>query len=193
MSRCLFHLNAYGTVAIGDLRLHMLSSIEYKPNIMYCFNPNQNVANYPISMIIHRKFEHRHNINQIIQRIFEAGLFEKWQSNQQRVIFERSPERETIRLSVEQASIAFFLVLPIGYSLAITTFIAEIFIGEKLRGGSAAAIWVYLEKFFDGKRYYLINLPDRLMRSRQSQGKQGKNKICGRKLKLASRKNDQST
>lgn len=164
VNRCLAHLNDHGTVAMGDLRQHILSSIEYKPSIMYCFNPNQNIANYPISMIIDRNFEHRHNINKIIQRTFEAGLFKKWHSSQQRIIFDRSPQRETIRLSVEQISIAFILVLSIGNSLATMSFIVEIFIGRKWR---AAPIWVFLEQFFDGKRHYLINLPDRLMKSRE--------------------------
>lgn len=149
---------------MGDLRQHILSSIEYKPSIMYCFNPNQNIANYPISMIIDRNFEHRHNINKIIQRTFEAGLFKKWHSSQQRIIFDRSPQRETIRLSVEQISIAFILVLSIGNSLATMSFIVEIFIGRKWR---AAPIWVFLEQFFDGKRHYLINLPNRLIKSRE--------------------------
>lgn len=117
-------------------------------------------------MVINREFNRPHNINTLIQRILEAGLFTKWHSKHKRVFGDRSVDFGAPSIHIEQllAPICFMLVA--GWILSIATFISERIVERKLRARNASRIWVYLEHFFDGKRHYLTNLPERLSNSR---------------------------
>lgn len=153
-------------MAIGASRQHMLSSSAFDPNVMYCFDPKENIASYPIALALNSEFNHRHKLEEIIQRIFESGLIQKWSAPYQQKHIVRSVDFGSPSVRFEQLELAFYLVLPLGWSIAISAFLAELFIDRKLREGNAARIWMYLEQFFDGKRHYFINLPEKLQRSR---------------------------
>lgn len=145
----------------------MLSSVAYNQNNIFCFDTREKIANNRISMLINRHFERRYNINGIIRRIIEAGLFEKWRSSRKRHHFNQASERSTLSLSFEQMALAFKFILCSGLFISTLTFLCEIVIARKMCERNPARIWVHLERFFDGKRHYLTNLPERLAKSRK--------------------------
>lgn len=162
------HLSEYNTIAIGASRHHMLSAITYNSNQIVCFNGNENIASYRISMIIDREFNRRHNINQLIQRIVESGLFSKWYSEHTRNWFDPSVNLGTLNVRVEQIVGPVVFDLAFGWILGLLCLIAENIIHSKLRdNNNASRIWTHLEHFFDGKRHYFKNLPECLQASRE--------------------------
>lgn len=166
ITKCLMHLNEYDNVAIGASRHHIISSTAYNPNQIFCFN-SEKIASYRISMIIDREFNRHHHVNQLIKRIMESGLFAKWHSMHTRNWHDPSVDFGTPSVRVEQISGPISFALFIGWGLGSLTFIAEIIVGRRLRNENASRVWTYLEHFFDGKRRYFINLPERLSKSRK--------------------------
>lgn len=161
------HLNEYDTIAIGASRHHMLSANTYNPNQIFCFNDHESIASYRVSMIIDREFNRRHNVNQLIQRIAESGLFSKWYSEHKRNWFDPSVDLGTLNVRIEQIVGPVVFDLSAGWILGLLCFIAENIIHRKLRDNNASRIWTKLGHFFDGERHYLTNLPERLQASRK--------------------------
>lgn len=150
---------------MGGSRQHILSSSAYNPNEIFCFDRNENVADYRISMVITSKFNRRYNINQHIQRIFEAGLISKWHSDHKRNHVARVIDFGSPSIHIEQLHAPIVFMLFCGWTLSILSFISEKIIERKLRAENSSRIWIYFEQFFDGKRHYFTNLPERLSKS----------------------------
>lgn len=162
ITRCLAHLDEFDTIAIGDSRHHILASVLFQSSNFYCFDHRENIADYRVSMLINQEFNHAHNIDEIIRRVFESGLFVKWHSDHRRIKTTSSIEFGSPSVTVEQISAAFVFIILGGWTLATLTFIAEHIIFRNYRREGASCIWMYLERFFDGQRHYMKNLPERL-------------------------------
>lgn len=155
------------SIAFGESRQHILSSSAYNPNEVFCFDRHQNIADYRISMIIDAQVNHRHNINQHIRRILESGFITKWHSDHRRNHVDRTIDFGSSSIHIEQLHAPIVFILFCGWILSILTFISEIITERKLRDGNSSRIWIYFEQFFDGKRHYFTNLPERLSKSRK--------------------------
>lgn len=120
-------------------------------------------------MLINKHFNRQHNIDTIIRHLLEAGLLNGWHSVHKRPKTNPLIEFGSKRVTNEQISAAWVFMILSGWFLATSTFIAERIIYRKRREESASRMWVYLERFFDGKRHYFKHLPERLERSRYLQ------------------------
>lgn len=167
MHCCLDDAVESSAIAIGASRHHIYATSAYQSNGIYCFDRKETIADYRISMLINADFNQRHNIDGIIRHILEAGLFTGWNSVQKRPKISPLVEFGSQRVTNEQISAAWVFMIACGWFLAISTFFAERIISRKRGQENASRIWVYLERFFDGKRHYFKNLPERLEQSRK--------------------------
>lgn len=118
-------------------------------------------------MVINKEFNDRYDVNELIRRIFEAGLVTKWHHDIRRVYEKPTPSIGSPYVRFEQLSGAFVFLLLSGWSLAILTFMGELIVQWRVRDPKAARVWTYLAQFFDGKRHYFTDLPRKLRKSRR--------------------------
>lgn len=98
----------------------------------------------------------------MIRRVFEAGLFWKWHADSERRKKFEPLKHIPMALTFEHFSAGFVFVLLIGWSLACLAFVSEHIIRLKIQERNGKGIWIRLEYFFDGKRHYFLNLPDKM-------------------------------
>lgn len=152
----------FDDVAIGASRQHILNCPAYSPSKIYCFEKSQNIANYKISLLISQQINRTNDINHVIRRVFEAGLFWKWHADSERRKKFEPLKHIPMALTFEHFSAGFVFVLLIGWSLACLAFVSEHIIRLKIQERNGKGIWIRLEYFFDGKRHYFLNLPDKM-------------------------------
>lgn len=66
------------------LHEHILNSPTYSPSTIQCFEKSQAFGAYQISLRMRNGFNFTNNINETIRHLFESGLFEKWDHDNQR-------------------------------------------------------------------------------------------------------------
>lgn len=166
ISYCLETLKYFDDIAIGASRQHILNCPTYLSSTIFCFDESENIANYKVSLLVSQQFNRTYDINHVIRRIFEADMLSKWyEDSRRREIFEPT-EHIPIELTFEQFAPGIVFGLLIGLTLSFLAFVCEHIIRLKLSENNGNGIWIYLEHFFDGKRHYLQNLPERIQASR---------------------------
>lgn len=166
IDRCLEHLKGddNSDLAIGGSRQHILNSRFYSPEKMFCFDRNEIIASYQPRLLMRKDFPFKSRVNEIIRNAFEGGLFVKWsrESKRQR---ERVIQHERfLAISLQVSFGPFLFFCGCGSILATLALLSEYIIFKKMSQKNRSRIWVYLEQFFDGKRHYLTNLPEKLMK-----------------------------
>lgn len=75
------YLHRNYNIAVGGSRQNILNSPLYSQSKIYCFNGLENIATYPIALYMRKSFHLKDKVNDIIQEVSEAGLFEKWKED----------------------------------------------------------------------------------------------------------------
>lgn len=121
---------------------------------MYCFSPAENIYTYTIALRMAKKFEFLPQIDDIVRRLIEAGLFHKWQrdSNMYR-IDELQKDDPNIILTVVHIGGAVVSLL-CGLSLAIMVLMVECVAYRKTTHNECCEYWFLVSKFVDGRRFY---------------------------------------
>lgn len=108
-------------------------------------------------------------LNEIIWQLLEGGFFVKWETNAQ---IERKVDRsETMqyKLPLTHFLVAMVFVLGCGSLISTSVFVMEQLIYWKMKRrqrGGVHYIWILLEQFVDGRRYYFKNVLERLEKRR---------------------------
>lgn len=135
--------------AIAVSRSHLGASRKLAKSILFCFPRNEDFSIFPVAILT--RFNHHllPKINDVIRLVTEHGLVKKWYYDyiygaQQAMIKERrafakhfsnglpNPLNRIIILKVRHISGA-FMILSIGYSIAIIAFLFELLIGKKMQ------------------------------------------------------------
>lgn len=163
INECIGQLLYDDKLAVGGSRQNILNSPSYSPSNVFCFNKLENIASYPIALYMQKDFYLKKQVDNIIRKIFDAGLVEKWLQDS---CIEKYESRyyPPDQLSVAYIGAALVFFLGVGSLFSISTFIAEKLVSWKMKQPARHKIWIYLEQFFDGKRHYFKNLPERLQR-----------------------------
>lgn len=109
-------------------------------------------------------FDLQPKIYDIVQKLFEAGLFVKWNTDSQRWKRYEISDDPVIQLTVADIAFGLFFFTFIGSLMSIATFVCERIIFLKMKQRNKHTVWIYLEQFVDGHRHYLNNLPEKLAR-----------------------------
>lgn len=65
-------------LAVVVSRQHFLYNPRIPRNNLYCFDRNENIYVYLVTMLVPKKFHLLHKINPVIQHIIESGHMQKW-------------------------------------------------------------------------------------------------------------------
>lgn len=145
-------------LAVGDSRQHILNAPNYSPNKIFCFNDyNSTIKRYSVSLIMRRNSELKSRIDNIIQRLFEAGLFYKWAQNSHRTKKFETSYVATFQVNLEHLYMPLVLVFLVGPFITVSTFLIELITFRKLRQHNRSQIWVYISEQLDGNRHYFIS------------------------------------
>lgn len=71
--------------AVAVTRTHAEQSKLFALDKIYCFDREENLQNYSISLNIRKGFEYMTEVNEIIKRTLEAGLIKSWENDGQPV------------------------------------------------------------------------------------------------------------
>lgn len=81
MDECLNRLTSNRNgVAISRKRIE--SSQLFLSNKIHCFDKTQNIHNYSIGLNVRKNFEHITEVNDIISKMLESGLIQKWENDE---------------------------------------------------------------------------------------------------------------
>lgn len=114
---------------------------------IFCFKPPNHIYTYSVAMAIRKNVPHTTQINNIIQRLLEAGLIQKWQSD---VKENKELDVESFTLVVLSAKhfAGSLFVLSGGFTLGITSLILERIVYRKIKNGENCAWANFLYKWF---------------------------------------------
>lgn len=164
VSECLAHEPNLRNLAIAGSRQNMINSLSNSSPQMTCLDRSENIASYPIALYIRKDFRLKADMNAIIHQLLESGFFVKWKSNSQIEEKHESSDLEPVSLTIEHISTALIFLIGCGSVLSTSAFAAEniIYWKMKKRRKDRHRIWIYVEQFFDGRRHYFKNVPERL-------------------------------
>lgn len=154
---CLQHLKRPENyrMAVGDSRLHLLSSPSYSPSELYCFDESESIFTYQVSLLLKNGSELEAKINRIIRNLFESGIFIKWskeyQRNQQ---IDESDDTPRI-LTITHLLMPLIFVMGTLIPLSLIVFSLELVTFGKMSRGEKSRIWFYLEQMCNPDRHYL--------------------------------------
>lgn len=149
-------------LAVGGSRQRILNSQFYSASEIFCFD--EKIASFQPTLLMSKGFEFKSKVNQMILNAFEGGLFVKWdrtiQTKQHELKFELVGA-----LSILHYLPVLAFVLAAGTFLALLSFLSERMTFQKTNQQSVSPFWKLSERFFDGKRHYLKDLPDKLFKN----------------------------
>lgn len=154
---CLQLLKVNYNLAVAITRQHALNNPTIAQSDIFCFEENQNIYNYLISMYIRKDHRHFREINDIAQRAFETGLFKKWAYDSKVKLPRVTVDATIISLKLEQIYGAIFSYCLVTI-LSVSSIIVEILAHPKSKIPNANRVWVYLDQFVDSERHYLKNI-----------------------------------
>lgn len=167
--KCMEHLldDDKGDVTLGVSRQQILNAPAYSPSKIYCFDRSQIIASYSIALCMKKDFrmQIQTDINETIKKLFEGGLFVKWHRDSQRCEKYEIPFSPSPKVTFDDLAGIFTFVYVVGSIMSISSFFCEKIIYHKMQQPNKHKIWIYLEQFFDGDRYYFKNLMETLQKS----------------------------
>lgn len=116
-------------LAVAVSRQHFLYNPRIKRDQLYCFDRNENLYVYLVTMLLPKKFHLLHKINPVIQHIIESGHMQKWAreldlKRRIREEIERARKVHVKSLTVEQVAGSFALHAMLS-TLALLIFLLE--------------------------------------------------------------------
>lgn len=153
--------NAYMRQLKWDNKLAVATTIEHVQSkfesIAYCFDHLESFYEYPLAILMRKKFPLANELNEFIQQINSNGLLSMWLKRNQfgsHVDIE-SDEKEFQNVNVD--TIFYLLVFHFMFSLGLVLFLAaERFIYKKVRSKNSSKVWRALEIGIDPYRHFLL-------------------------------------
>ncbi|XP_037941632.1 uncharacterized protein LOC119674560 [Teleopsis dalmanni] len=124
--------------AVNDINLAVAVSRQhylYNPRIprdrLYCFNRDENLYVYLVTMLMPKKFHLLHKINPVIQHIIESGIMQKWERDlvtERNKKYHNDPNEKTFRgLNLSQVG-GSFLFAAVLLLFALGVFLLEVWV-----------------------------------------------------------------
>lgn len=154
IDKCLEKLKWDDKLAVSANQQHVRNSHLIKISEMYCFPKTESLLNSLFGMRVRQKHEFLLQINSIIQRCVEAGLFQKWEKESYLYPTDAKQREDRLVILTVAHIGGGLLVLICGLILAFLSFMAENYVNRKLRQKNCRLFWILLANFVDGRRFY---------------------------------------
>lgn len=158
IDKCLKDLEENDKLAVAVSRLHAQNNLHIARQKLFCFDRNQNILRYPVQLLMRKNFPLANQINDIIRRITESGLFIKWMSDS--FVQQKSDSKGlTIQRLTTDHIIGGLLVYSLFLSFAIGAAIAEQIVYKHVKQKRHCRFWKIAECFLDnGRQEFLFIL-----------------------------------
>lgn len=135
---------------------HHVSAISSNKHI-FCFDKSENIQNYLVVFLIRRNYVFYPQINDLIQRMSEAGFISKWANDHsiQQKIIPHEDDNNFKALNIENF-LGIFILSGLGILGSIGIAIAEQVIYRKAKHRNAHHLWKRLSTLIDGQRHTLL-------------------------------------
>lgn len=157
---CLLDLPLNNRLAVATPLKHATNN-RFVPNRkIYCFSEAEHIYSYPVPIFMHPDHPLLPQVNRIIQKSLEGGLFVKWNRDGGSDINRSSANDHPngpIVLSLEHIFTGVALSATFGL-FAIGAFIAELIVHPIARRRNCARIWKWIDILIDGDRHFLLSL-----------------------------------
>lgn len=132
LDTCLAQIKTTEKIAVAISRHHSSNSPTISDSEMFCFNREENIYTYSVSMLAKKQYHLLEKINYLLRTISESGLLLRWaqQSESNNVQSENNAPSgghgggPVVKLKLEHVQ-GGFLLLTIGLVLALISFIGE--------------------------------------------------------------------
>lgn len=156
ITTCLTHLKRPENynMAVGDSRLHLLSSSAYSPSSIYCFDDSESFSTFQVALLFKKGSRFEAQINRIIRNLFEFGIFNKWS---QSYLHKKQIDSDEIppQMTVQNLLMPIIFVLGIFIPLAIIIFVLELITFAKIKPNRRPSrAWTFLHRILKSERFY---------------------------------------
>lgn len=155
-------------LAVGGSRQHISNSPSYSPSKLFCFDYDEHIASYQPTLLMRPDFDLGPEIDSIIRKAFESGLFVKWDRESQRKKERVVPYQPPPELTLEQYSFGLVTIYCTGMICSVFGFLLEIIVRRQTRKKPHPP-WTYLEHLVNGHRNYFKDLPKKLQKENLAQ------------------------
>lgn len=151
IDECLQRLKFDDNLAVAASRLHVQTQ-PFQEDI-FCFDKSQNVYDYSAVFLIQRNFPLKSEFIRLFDKIRYSGLIIKWQED---FVEYRRKARESF--SEDNISIKALVPTFLYIATPIISFVfaLELLIYQKSHSNNVNQLWINMDKFISGKRYYLL-------------------------------------
>lgn len=153
---CLLQLKWNDRLAVSVGRTRAENCPLIRLSEIYCFPSQENIFAFPTTVRTSRKYEFLPQVNILIRRSLEAGLFQKWRSDSS--LYQNDSKQQqicNIILTVAHIGGA-LLALICGLGLASLAFMAECVAFHKLKQADCHQFWLVLSDILNGRRKVTI-------------------------------------
>lgn len=166
---CLKHLkHADGEkLAVGGSRLHIFNSPEYSTSNIYCFQRRHAIGTYQGFLHIRKTFGLRSKVNEVIQKLFNGGIFVKWMWDNDRKPKYEPVDEPPITMHFEHLRFGLMILCLPGLIFTAATFSAELIVFRKIKENVNSRFWIFLRKVLDGHRHFWKDTPESLQKKKQ--------------------------
>lgn len=128
-------------------------------NEFYCLDESQSIASYPVSMFVPKHSELIGALNEITQRVLEAGLVNAWSRRVARGKASLVSDSSAVPITVNHLASIFVLGFA-GCFAAFLFFILERAVHSRLSNrhvtGRRRQFWLLIHTLIEGKRHFFI-------------------------------------
>lgn len=154
---CLSNLKVNNLLAVGVSRRHAAHYLNEDVSKLqiYCFDKTEAIGKISVSIFTRTNFELLPEFNVNIKNLIEAGIINKWASDNQKIIFHRTNDIYVVTLTLAHLFLAILCIF-LGTLAAISAFIAEVVINYKAQSIQPHKFWILVDTLIDGKRHIMI-------------------------------------
>lgn len=141
-------------MAVAMSRQHFLSQLENFRENFHCFNKDENIESYQVSILIRRNTAFINLINKELQSLAEAGLISKWIKDNMGKHFNKIDE--TLYFDMEHyKALFYFFMFPLN-SIALSTFAMEVLTGRQWYILRKLSLLKWSRILVDGQRHLFL-------------------------------------
>lgn len=122
----------------------------FASNKIMCFDKQENIQNYSVTLLIRKDFECMNEVNDIIRKSLEAGLIQKWKQDGQSIKFH---ENVNAFSSHSYLQLSDMVVLAIGLFIVIFLVSAELVVNNRMESMYRYNLSIFVYKSFWTRRH----------------------------------------
>lgn len=156
IDQCLKHLYENEYLAVGVSRYHAQNNPHISRRKIFCLDRTQNILSYPVQLFMRKDYPFASEINKVIRRAVEGGLFTKWMRDtvvQRKGDLQELPVKPLQLEHISAAILAYILFTTFAYG----AFVAEYTVHKRVHQKTTNhRFWKIADYLLDGDRHEFL-------------------------------------